>query len=177
MMEKIIGTALDIVTYLMGDGIDKKALYDLELHQEKKKRSLDSNAYFHVLVGKLAQAQTPPISKARCKNMLIADYGQEEYIDGQIVVLKSNLPPEKMCNVEYLHTSCVKIAEENGKEVYFYKVYRGTHTYDTKEMAKLIDGTIQECKNVGIETATPAEIDRMQQLWEQHYLNKKEANK
>lgn len=177
MMEKITGTALDIVTYLMGDSVDKKALYDLELHQEKKKRSLDSNAYFHVLVGKLAQAQTPPISKARCKNMLIADYGQEEYIDGQIVVLKSNLPPEKMCNVEYLHTSCVKISEENGKEVYFYKVYRGTHTYDTKEMAKLIDGTIQECKNVGIETATPAEIERMQQLWEQHYLNKKEANK
>ena len=177
MMEKITGTALDIVTYLMGDNADKKALYDLELHQEKKHRSLDSNAYFHVLVGKLAQAQTPPISKARCKNMLIADYGQEEYIDGQIVVLKSNLPPEKMCNVEYLHTSCVKIAEENGKEVYFYKVYRGTHTYDTKEMAKLIDGTIQECKNVGIETATPKQIEEMQRLWEQHYLNKKENNK
>lgn len=174
-MEKITGTALDIVTFLMGDNTDKKALYDLSLHEEKKKRSLDSNAYFHVLVAKLAQTQNPPISKARCKNMMIADYGQEEYIDGQIVVLKSNLPPEKMCNVEYLHTSCVKISEENGKEVYFYKVYRGTHTYDTKEMAKLIDGTIQECKQVGIDTATPAEIERMQQLWEQHYLNKKDA--
>jgi low affinity Fe/Cu permease len=79
--------------------------------------------------------------------------------------------------VEYLHTSCVKIAEENGKEVYFYKVYRGTHTYDTKEMAKLIDGTIHECKNVGIETATPKQIEEMQRLWEQHYLNKKEENK
>lgn len=169
MMEKITGTALDIVTFLMGDGVDKKALFDLELHQEKKHRSLDSNAYFHVLVGKLAQAQTPPISKARCKNQLIADYGQEEYIDGQIVVLKSNLPPEKMCNVEYLHTSCVKISEENGKEVYFYKVYRGTHTYDSKEMAKLIDGTIQECKNVGIETLPPSEIAKMNALWEQHY--------
>lgn len=172
-MEKITGKAIDIVTFLMGDNADKNALYDLELHQEKKHRSLDSNSYFHVLVGKLAQAQKPPISKARCKNMLIADYGQEEYIDGQIVVLKSNLPPEKMCNVEYLHTSCVRISEENGKEVYFYKVYRGTHTYDSKEMAKLIDGTIQECKNVGIETATPDELARMQQLWEQHYLNKK----
>lgn len=169
MMEKITGTALDIVTFLMSDNADKKALYDLSLHEEKKKRSLDSNAYFHVLVAKLAQAQNPPISKARCKNMMIADYGQEEYIDGQIVVLKSNLPPEKMCNVEYLHTSCVKISEENGKEVYFYKVYRGTHTYDTKEMAKLIDGAIQECKNVGIETLPPSEIAKMNALWEQHY--------
>lgn len=174
MEDKITGKAIDIVAFLMSDGADKNAVYDLTLHQEKKHRSLDANAYFHVLVGKLAQAQTPPISKARCKNKLIADYGQEEYIDGQMVVIKSNLPPEKMCNVEYLHTDCVKITEENGKEVYFYKVYRGTHTYDSKEMAKLIDGTIQECKNVGIDTATPEEIARMEQLWEQYYLNKKE---
>ena len=175
MMETITGTALDIVTFLMGDAADKKAVYDLSLHQERRHRSLDSNAYFHVLVGKMAQAMNPPISKARCKNMMIADYGQEEFIDGQIVVIKSNLPPEKMLDIEYLHTSCVRIAEENGREVYFYKVFRGSHTYDSKEMAKLIEGTIQECKNMGIETATPAEIARMQELYEQHYLNKKEA--
>lgn len=174
MDEKITGTAIDIVTYLMSDNADKKAVYDLSLHKEKKGRSLDANAYFHVLVSKLAQAQTPPISKARCKNMMIADYGQEEFIDGQIVVLKSNLPPEKMENVEYLHTSCVKIGEENGSKVYFYKVYRGTHTYDSCEMAKLINGVVQECKNVGINTATPAQIEEMNRLWEQHYLNKKE---
>ena len=171
--EKITGKAVDICMFLMGEDIDKKQLWDLSKHQEKKHRSLDSNAYFHVLVGKLAQAMHPPISKARCKNQLIADYGQEEYIDGQMVVIKSNLPPDKMCNVDYLHTSCVKIAEENGNDVYFYKVYRGTHTYDTKEMAKLIEGTIQECKNVGIETATPAELERMQQLWAQHYEKEK----
>lgn len=174
MMEKLTGTALDIVTFLMGDKADKKALYDLSLHEEKKHRSLDSNAYFHVLVGKLAQALNPPISKARCKNMLIADYGQEEFTDGEMVVFKSNLPPEKMCNLEYLHTSCVRISVENEKNVYFYKVYRGTHTYDSKEMAKLIEGTIQECKNVGIETATPKQLEEMQRLWEQHYLNKRE---
>lgn len=174
MMEKFTGNALDIVAFLMSDGADKKALYDLTLHEDKKPRSLDSNAYFHVLVGKLAQALNPPISKARCKNMLIADYGQEEYINDERVVIKSNLPPEKMYNQEYLHTSCVRIAFENEKEVYFYKVFRGTHTYDTKEMAILINGTVQECKQLGIDTATPAEIERMQQLWEQHYLNKKE---
>lgn len=177
MDDKITGTALDIVAYLMSDEADKKALYDLMIHKEPKgHRSLDSNAYFHVLVGKLAQSMHPPMSKARCKNMLIADYGQEEYIDGNIVIIKSNLPPEVMGDLEYLHTSCVKIAEENGIDVYFYKVFRGTHTYNTEEMAKLIQGTIQECKNVGgIETATPAEIARMQQLWENHYLNKKEG--
>lgn len=163
--EKITGKAIDIVAFLMSDGADKNAMYDLSLHQEKKRRSLDANAYFHVLVGKLADAQTPPISKIRCKNQLIAEYGQQEFIDGQVVLLKSNLPPEKMENVEYLHTSCVKVVEEKGNKVYFYHVFRGTHTYDSGEMAKLIDGTIQECKNVGIETLPPDEIARMKALW------------
>lgn len=174
--EKITGNALDIITFLMGDNVDKKAIYDLSPHKERRNRSLDANAYFHVLCGKLAQAMHPPVSKARCKNKLIADYGQEEFIDGQIVVLKSNLPPDKMCNVEYLHTDCVRITEENGKEVYFYKVFRGTHTYNSWEMAKLIDGTIQECKNVGVETATPDEIARMNALWAQHYAKENGKN-
>lgn len=177
MMEKFTGKALDIVTYLMGENVDKQALYDLTLHhEEKKQRSLDANAYFHALVAKLAQAQSPPISKIKCKNMLIADYGQEEYIDGQIVVIKSNLPPEKMENVEYLHTSCVKIAEENGKEVYFYKVYRGTHTYNTAEFSKLLEGTIEECRQVGIETATAEELARMKELWENSRERKRRHN-
>ena len=33
-----------------------------------------------------------------------------------------------------------------------------TRNYDTKEMAQLIDGVVQECKQVGIETMTPYEI-------------------
>ena len=48
--EKITGKAIDIVAYLMGDGIDKNALYELTLHKEKKKRSLTANNYFHRLV-------------------------------------------------------------------------------------------------------------------------------
>lgn len=34
-------------------------------------------------------------------------------------------------------------------------VMRGSHTYDTDEMAKLIDGTVYEAKELGIETMTP----------------------
>ena len=37
---------------------------------------------------------------------------------------------------------------------------RGSHTYNTEEMSKLIDGLIAECRNVGIpdaEIASPEE--------------------
>ena len=145
--------------------MDKDAVWDIEPHKERKGRSLNANSYFHVLVQKLAQAQQPPVSLAKCKNMMIAAYGQPEYIDGQQAIIKSNVPQEKMQEIEYLHTALVKISEENGTECYFYRIYRGTHTYNTIEMQKLIEGDAQECKDAGIETATPAEIAKMIDVW------------
>jgi hypothetical protein len=150
--------------------------WEIEEYKEKKHRSLDSNAYFHVLVQKLAQVQDPPISFARCKNEMIASYGQPEYIDETQVIIKSNLPAEKMLEQEYLHVACVKIEVEKGKEVYFYRVYRGSHTYNSWEMAKLIKGVVQECQQVGIETATSDEIAHMQMLWE-NKIKRKEDKK
>lgn len=155
------GTAAEIIQYLFEQ--DKTKRWDIKEHKEK--RSLDANAYFHVLCDKLRQKLG--ISMARCKNHLIADYGQIQYLpDGAPMIYKTNAPEEYMLELETIHTKCVKVAEENGKEVYFYRLYRGSHEYDTKEMAQLIDGTVSECKAVGIESATPNEIARMEALWE-----------
>lgn len=160
----ITGKPDDLVLYLMH--ADKDKVFDLTEHKER--RSRDSNAYFHVLVGKLAQAQTPPISKACMKNTLIADYGQAQLIDGVPMIYKTNAPPEYMQELEYIHTKLIRIEIEKGANVYFYRVNRPTHTYNTAEMAKLIEGTCQECRNVGVEYATPDELAQMAKLWEQH---------
>ena len=164
------GNAQEIIAFLFD--ADKKQIWDIVPHKEKAKRSLNANAYFHVLVQKLAQAQNPPISLAKCKNMMIADYGQPEYIDDQQAIIKSNVPQEKMQEIEYLHTSLVKVAEEQGTTVYFYRIYRGSHTYNTEEMQKLIAGVVQECENVGIQTATPNELKHMMELWGESYEKK-----
>lgn len=156
--------------------MDKDAVWDIEPHKERKGRSLNANSYFHVLVQKLAQAQQPPVSLAKCKNMMIAAYGQPEYIDGQQAIIKSNVPQEKMQEIEYLHTALVKISEENGTECYFYRIYRGTHTYNNVEMQKLIEGVVQECKDAGIETATPAEVQKMIEVWGQKYERRMERS-
>lgn len=164
------GTKQDIVMFLMDQ--DSKTVWDLEEHKEKRKRSLDSNAYFHVLCDKLRLKLG--ISMARCKNHLIADYGQIEYVDDDCtepMIYKTNAPEDYMLEQETVHTKCFRVTEENGKPVYWYRIYRGSHTYSTTEMARLIDGTIEECKLQGIQTATPDEIARMQALWEQHYRN------
>lgn len=140
----------------------------ITIKKYRQKRSLDANAYFHVLVGKLADAIG--ISKARCKNIMICRYGQVEYLeDEQPAVLKTNIPVAHMLEQEFLHCTPIGCREEDGTEVIFYKVYRGSHTYDTKEMYILIQGTIAEVKDQGIETMTPKELERMMKAYEETY--------
>ena len=169
---KLIQYPLIIFTAEACEGIEKYIDKDLilKITQKREKRSLDSNAYFHALADKLRQKLN--VSMAYIKNHLIADYGQIEYVDEMPLIYKTTAPEEYMMEQEYIHSKCVKVTEENGHKIYFYRLYRGSHTYNTQEMAKLIDGTIQECKAQGIETATPRELEQMQRLWEEHYGKK-----
>jgi hypothetical protein len=52
---------------------------------------------------------------------------------------------------------------------------RGSHTFNTKEMSRLIDGTIEEAKELGIETATPEQIRRMMAAWDSNHDARKPA--
>lgn len=153
------GTSLQIIRMMTEE--DPKKLWDVKEHKER--RSNDANAYFHVLCDKLRQALG--MSMARCKNHLIADYGQVEYIDDEAMIYKTNAPEEYMMELETLHTKLVSAKMENGKEVFFYRVYRGSHTYNTAEMSRLISGTVEECKAQDIETLTPSELERMMNSW------------
>ena len=166
----MIGNAQKIVAWLMQETREHPDR-EYECKEKRQKRSLDSNSYFHVLVDKLRQKLG--ISMARCKNHLIADYGQIMTLDDDTpLIYKTNAPPEFIYEQEEPHMWLVKVAEENGKKVYFYRMYRGSHSYDSKEMYQLIQGTIEECKEQGIETATPRELAEMQRLWEQRYDKK-----
>jgi hypothetical protein len=145
------------------DAIKDVEKLDIKAVKHRERRSLDANAYFHVLVGKLADALT--ISKTRCKNILICRYGQPELIDGEPLVYKTNAPVTYMLEQEMIHAQCVGSKQENGKVVLFYRIYRGSHTLNTAEMSILIDGTVAECKDMGIETMPPAELARMLERW------------
>lgn len=101
---------------------------------------------------------------------MIGRYGQQEFLDdGQQVVLKSNIPVSKMLEQEFLHCIPCGAKNENGTDVVFYKVFRGSHTYDSKEMSILIEGTVTEAKELGIETLSPAELERMTRMWGEKY--------
>ena len=170
------GKILDIIKTFSGkyrvtfevDNVDEiNGLSDdltIEVKKTRRKRSLNANAYLHVLVGKIAEAQRPPIRKARAKNLLMARYGQEEIINGEryIISALSNIPMEER---EDIHTKPIGYGHTNGKEFTHYCVLKPSHEYDTREMATLIDGTVEEAKALGIPTLAPDEIKHMEELW------------
>lgn len=138
------------------DGKDLK----IKVNRNTNPRSLDANAYFHVLCDKLRQKHG--ISMARCKNELITSYGQIQYEEDHLVEFKINMPFEKVREMETPHLRFVMMSDDGN---YLYILYRGSHTYNTQEMHQLLEGTIMECKEQGIETKTPDELAHLEALW------------
>ena len=137
----------------------------------RKKRSLDANAYYWVLCGRLAEALH--ISKSRCHNIMLARYGQLEVLDGHLVyVVVPDTPDgaEKAMEADTYHIKPTSEVQAGADGTLFrtYKMLRGSSDYDTREMSELINGLVTECKQVGIETLTPAQIDEMMYLYEQN---------
>ena len=140
---------------------------DLRLKAVKwtEKRSLNANAYFHVLKDKIAEATGQ--SATEVHNQLIADYGQLEIIENQLVpvIIRDDLDWRKMELLHVRPTGHRKVLDD-GKLYQVCLVMRGSHTYDSREMAVLINGTISEAKELGIDVITPDEKERMLQQWQ-----------
>ena len=134
----------------------------IEVKPWRERRSLDANAYFHVLVGKIAEKVG--ISADQCKVNMVLDYGaimRDE--QGQKVGIK--LPISVDVSKVYKYAKKFDTRQENGKEFNCYIIYEHTSLYDSAQMATLINGTVQEAQDLGIETITPAEKAKLLSLW------------
>lgn len=154
------------------DDLRKNERLVFSVKEYKRKRSLDANAYYWVLVTKLAKVLN--LSKPHLHNILLRRYGQPEIIDGQMVFLvlpDSESGTRKADEAETYHirpTSQVKTGVD-GKMYRTYVMLRGSSTYNTAEMSELIDGLVSECKEQGIETLPEEELKRMMQMYEQNW--------
>lgn len=139
----------------------KDDVIDVTIKKHHEKRSLNANAYFHVLVEKIATVQG--VSHAEIHNQMIADYG---FMDEELknLIMDASIPWQKLDCIHLMPTTYTKMMD-NDKLYRVYIVMRGSHTYDTKEMARLIDGTVQEAKALGIETLPPDELERLKNQW------------
>ena len=148
------------------EGIDalNGADLDIEIVKHREKRSLNANAYFHKMVSEIAKAVNA--GNTETKNRLIREYGAFEFIDGHIPTFKLKAEYEDaILNREDIHVKPIGREFEAGCEWVRFAFMRGSHTYNTAEMSRLIDGTVQEAKELGIETLTPDELVRMKASW------------
>lgn len=135
----------------------------LEIKPYKRKRSLDANAYYWVLLTKLAKILKT--SNAELHNILLSKYGFLEYVEDR--TLKTVIPDtdeahKRIMESQVYHlkpTSDVRTGND-GMSYRTYLMIRGSSTYNTAEMSRLIDGLVCECKDVGMadsEIASPEE--------------------
>lgn len=127
---------------------------NIKLSQYRNKRSKDSNAYFWELCGKLsAKIGTPPKDIYR---ILVKEVGgnyevtpiKDEAVEMWIQIWERN----------GLGWVC-DILGKSKLDGYTNVInYWGSSEYDTSQMHRLLELIIQECKNQGIETATPEEL-------------------
>ena len=50
-------------------------------------------------------------------------------------------------------------------ETVVVRCYYGSSTYNTKQMSRLIDFLVEECKELGIETMSPQELRSLMEAW------------
>lgn len=142
----ITGKPQNLIQWLFNQ--DKEKLF--EIKEYKEKRSLSQNAYAWKLIMKLANVLRK--SKEEVYLQMLKDYGQSE-----IVVILSKVNPYGY----FKYYDKVRDVIIKGNQFTQYKIYKGSSEYDSKEMSIFIDGIIQECQNVGIETMTLDEIARL----------------
>ena len=140
---------------------NEKREYVCEFREYHKTRSLDANAYAWVLMEKLAQAvgsTKEEIYKEAIKNVGVwRDFHNLSAEDAKTLSVAWGLIGTGWVTeqVDY---------EPDGEHVVM-RAYYGSSKYNKKQMARLIDNIVQDCKSVGIETGTPEQLARMKEEW------------
>lgn len=138
--------------------------YDVEI-KERARRSLSANAYHWVLVSKIAEANG--VSNAEVHNQLLIDYG-EDWLDSegkQTLVMMADTDAYR--RMETMHYRPTDMTEMRGSNKYrWFVLLLPSHLMDKKQMSRLIEGTVSEAQELGIETRTPDEIARLVAAWE-----------
>ena len=127
---------------------------DLEVTFEKysESRTLKANAYLWVLVTKIANALRE--SKEDIYLDMLRAYGQ-----GGVVSVQEK--DEERFVRSYKYHEYLGESMNKGKLFKHYQFWVGSSEYTRAEFAILLDGVIEEAKNLGIEVRPQEEIDSM----------------
>lgn len=136
-----------------------KRLYDLEVKEHREKRSLDANAYYWELCGKLSNViRESPDSIYRRHIREIGNYDTLCILDEAVDAWS-----RRWCSNHL--GRFVETRESKIPGCTTCLAYYGSSDFDKAQMSTLIDNCIQDCKAVGVETLTPDKLALLKEAW------------
>lgn len=135
-------------------------LYDLEIKQHREKRSLDSNSYMWALLDKLADALHTTKEELYLQKVreigIYKDFHltEDEYKTFKVAweSLGTGWPTEQ---VDYT---------PDGERLVI-RAYYGSSRYNTKQMSRLLDSVVEDCKEQDVETLSERELSLLKEEW------------
>ena len=139
----------------------KDKLYDLEIKEHRKKRSLDANAYAWVLINKIADALR--ITPKEIYRQAIQNIGGNY----EILPIKAEAAEhfKHVWEAQGLGWPCVDMGKSKLDGYRNLRAYYGSSTYDTRQMSQLIDNLVQDCRALDIEVKSEEEIASIMGAW------------
>ena len=135
-------------------------VHEVNIEKHRQRRSLDANAYCWVLLDKLAEKLR--MSKTdiyrqyireiggNCEIVCVLEHAADKLMDGwgrNGIGWITDKMPSKL-------PGCVNVV-----------LYYGSSTYNSAQMARLINMIVEDCKAQDIETLPPYKLDSMMEEW------------
>ena len=139
----------------------KDRLYDLEVKEHRKKRSLDANAYAWVLINKIADAlRITPIEIYRQAIQNVSG-------NYEIIPIKAEAADhfKQVWEAQGLGWPCVDMGKSKLDGYRNLRAYYGSSTFSVQQMQVLIDNLVQDCRALDIEVKSDEEIASIMGAW------------
>lgn len=135
-------------------------LLTIKVSKFRKNRSLDANAYMWVLCDKLAEKLN--ITKDEVYRQHIKDIGIFRLVEIDEKAVDTLMHSWGLHGTGWI---AEKLDHAIHEGFVVMALYYGSSTYNTKQMSRLIDAIVQDCKEQGIETMTPLELQDLKEAW------------
>lgn len=129
---------------------------DVEAKRHRNKRSKDANALLWECIGRISSATNA--DKWQVYLELLKRYGKFTYICVKPSVVDA-------VKSQWRETEVLGEIDINGEKAVQLLCYFGSHTYDTKEFSRLLEGTLSEMEEMNIERPTSEEMQRSLEKW------------
>lgn len=125
-----------------------------EIEVKRKKRSKNANAYFWKLLQELCEEMNIDVIEEYRRRVKELGIFKQWEIDNE------NVPTfEKLWTDRGFAWFTEKVEEIGDKSI--INAYYGSSSYNSKQMSRLIDNLVQDCKEVGIQTLDEIELERL----------------